>query len=109
MAGRDWLPQTVLVGVADLLEDGGGRLCGRGLAVAHGKHAKLVLYDIGHGLGVGCRAGAAAPNGIGNSGQLVRRAVGDVGTGRCSRVGTYTYGVIVSGSSEKGRAATPPQ
>lgn len=99
------LPQAVLVGVADLLEDGSGRLCGRGLAVAHGKHAELVLYDIGHGLCVGGRAGTAAPDGIGNSGQLIRHSVGDVGAGRRSRVGTYTYGVIVSDSPGKGSAA----
>lgn len=47
------LRQAVLVGVADLLEDGGGSLGHGGLAVAHGVQAELVLDDVGDGLGVG--------------------------------------------------------
>ena len=82
------VPQGVLVIVADLLEDGGGGLGGGGLSVVHGKQAQLVLYDVGDGLGVGGGAGPAAPNGVVDSGQLVSDPVGDVCTGRGSRIGT---------------------
>ena len=54
----------------------------------HGKQAQLVLYDVGDGLRVGSGAGPAAPNGVVDSGQLVSDPVGDVCTGRGSRIGT---------------------
>lgn len=47
------LRQAVLVGVTDLLEDGGGGLGHGRLSVAHGVQAKLVLDNVGDGLGVG--------------------------------------------------------
>lgn len=44
------LPQLVLVGIANLLEDGSGGLCRRGLSVAHVEEAELVLHNVGDGL-----------------------------------------------------------
>ena len=82
------LPQAVLVGVADLLEDGCRRLCGGGLAVPHGEQPQLVVYDVGHGLCVGRRAGSAAPDRVVDLRQLVGYSVCDVCTGCGSRIGT---------------------
>jgi len=53
-----WLghsPKVVLVAVAYLLEYGCSRLRGRGLAVGSGVEAKIVLYNICHGLRIGGR------------------------------------------------------
>lgn len=80
-------PQPVLVGVAELLEDGRCDLCSRGLAVGHGVEAEVVLDNIGHGLCVGSAAGSAAPDCVVYPGELVCHAVRDVCAGRCARVG----------------------
>lgn len=52
LSGQD-VRQTVLVGVADLLEDRGSGLCHGGLAIHHGKESELVLHDVGDSLCIG--------------------------------------------------------
>lgn len=51
------------------------------------KHLEVVVDDVGERLGIGSRAGSAAPDGVVELGELVRYSVGNVGTGRRPRVG----------------------
>lgn len=81
-------PQRILVRIAQLLEDGRRRLGAGRLAVHHVEETQLVLDNVGDGLCVGGGAGTAAPDGVGDAGQFVGHAVGDVGAGGGARVGT---------------------
>lgn len=53
------------------------------------EEAQLVLDDVGDGLCVSGGARAAAPDGVGDAGQLVGHAVGNVGAGGGARVGAW--------------------
>ena len=81
-------PQPILVGVAELLENGRCDLCSRGLAVGHGVEAEMVLHNVGHGLCIGSATGPAAPDCVVYPGELVCHAVRDVCAGRCAGVGS---------------------
>lgn len=86
-------PQSVLVGIANLLEDGSGRLGSGRLAAVHGEESKLVLYDIGDGLCVSGTTGSAAPYCVMYSGKLVGYAVRNVCAGGCAGVGSCNQGL----------------
>lgn len=96
--------QLVLIRIADLLEDGRGRLRRRGLAVRHVEQAKLVLHDVRDGLRVGGRAGPAAPDRVGHARQLVCHSVGNVcarrrpGVGACKTPKVHVSGVFLTGT-----------
>lgn len=47
------------------------------------------MHDIGNGLGISCRAGPTAPDGVVDLCEFVRHSVRDVGAGRGSRIGAY--------------------
>lgn len=79
--------QTILVRVANLLEDGRRRLRHGRLSVTHGEHAELVLNNIRDGLGVGGRARAAAPYCVVDLREFVGYSVGNIRAGRGSGVG----------------------
>lgn len=89
------LRQAVLVCVAHLLEDGGGGL-GRGrLAVHHVEEAELVLNDVGDRLRVRRGPGPTAPDGVVDSGKLIRHSIGNVCSRRRPRVGSCIEGEVV--------------
>jgi hypothetical protein len=72
------VPQHILVVIAQLLEDGGGGLCGRSLVVVDAVHVQVVLDNVCNCLGVCGGTGSTAPDGVVNLGEFVGNAVGNV-------------------------------
>lgn len=54
----------------------------------------MVGDDVCHGLGVGGRAGTAAPNGVVHLCQFVGDSIGNVGTGGGSAVRAENYAIL---------------
>lgn len=90
--------ELVLVGVAELLEYGCGRLrCWR-LVVSGPVHAQMVMDNVGHSLCVGSGARPAAPDGVVDLCEFVGDAIRNVGPrGRPAVGGEYDTILEVDG------------